>query len=85
MKFLKIIILNILFTVPFLNAQNDTLKGFVYDIKSGLPLSGANIKVVGTSTGTITAEDGEFFIGSLKSGLLKLEISHLGYETLPKK
>ena len=54
------------------------LKGVVVD-QQGKPIVGASVVVKGTTTGTITDEDGHFTIKA--EGNAVLNISHLGYES----
>lgn len=54
------------------------VKGAVVDM-SGEPVIGATVKVVGTSSGTITDLDGKFELSIAKDALL--EISYIGYAT----
>ena len=58
-------------------AQNSTLNGMVVD-ENDLPLGGAGVMVAGTSTGTITNDDGTFTI-NVKKGTT-LVISFVGYK-----
>lgn len=58
------------------NQQTRTVKGTVVD-ESGEPVIGANVKVVGTTTGSITDLDGNFSV-SVTTGK-QLEISFIGY------
>ncbi|ASO07003.1 carboxypeptidase-like regulatory domain-containing protein [Arenibacter algicola] len=45
----------------FAHAQNITVQGTVFD-DNGVPLPGASVVVKGTSTGTQTDFDGNFYI-----------------------
>ncbi len=56
------------------------IKGTITDENTGEPLIGANILVVGTSTGTITDFDGTYSLNVPESGK-QLEISYTGYTT----
>jgi TonB-linked SusC/RagA family outer membrane protein len=58
--------------------QVRTVKGAVVD-ETGEPVIGANVKVAGTATGTITDLDGNFTLSAPAGG--KLEISFIGYVT----
>lgn len=58
--------------------QGQKLKGTVVDSK-GEPIIGATIKLLGTSTGTITDLDGIFSLDMSSRGTL--EISYVGYVT----
>ena len=59
------------------HSQNVVIKGSVTDVNKE-PLLGVNIKVKGTSTGTITDIDGNFKIQA--SAKEKLQISFIGYK-----
>jgi len=60
-------------------AQNKTITGKVVDL-GGEPIIGASIKVVGTSTGTITDSKGFFTLSKATKG--KLLISYIGYKAV---
>lgn len=51
--------------------------GIVTDSSTGEPLIGATIKLVGSTTGTVTDTDGRFEIRAAKGATL--EVSYLGY------
>ncbi|WP_298395325.1 TonB-dependent receptor [Flavobacterium sp.] len=57
-----------------------TISGSVKDSKNG-PIPGANIKVVGESTGTVTDGDGKFTIKVTKKPPFSIEISSIGFAT----
>lgn len=57
-----------------------TISGKVTDEATKEPLIGANILVVGTSSGTITDFDGSYSL-SVPAGATELEISYTGYTT----
>ena len=61
-----------------LSAQ--TITGRVVDAKSGEPLIGATIKLVGTDVGTITDIDGYYTLQGRTSGTSYLAISYIGYQ-----
>ncbi|WP_418696574.1 SusC/RagA family TonB-linked outer membrane protein [Bacteroides sp.] len=58
--------------------QQRTVKGVVVDV-NGEPVIGANVKMVGSTTGTITDIDGAFTLSV--NGNATIEISFIGYET----
>lgn len=64
--------------LPALAQKNMTFKGVVVDT-TGEPIIGASVKVVGTTTGTITDLDGKFMV-VVPSGK-QVEISYIGYIT----
>ncbi|MEG1405340.1 MAG: SusC/RagA family TonB-linked outer membrane protein, partial [Alistipes sp.] len=68
----------LLITVTGVNAQTQNVTGKVTDA-SGQPVIGANITVVGTSTGVATDLEGAFVIKASKGE--QLEISYIGMQT----
>ncbi len=72
-----LLLLAVLALSNFAYAQR-TITGTVTDAESGEPLIGANILVVGTSTGTITDFDGNYSI-NVPEGATTLEFSYTGY------
>ena len=62
------IILHFLMSFPFvMNAQTGTINGKVVDANTGQALMGTSLQVVGTNTGAITDENGEFSIANQKN------------------
>lgn len=57
-----------------------TITGTVTDFDTGEPLIGASIRILGTSSGTITDFDGNFEL-SLPAGSNSLEFSYTGYSS----
>ena len=56
--------------------------GQVIDEKSGEPLPGANVLLVGTTKGAATDQDGKFFILNVPPGVYELSCSFIGYGTV---
>jgi len=52
-------------------AQTTGVSGYVYDLESGEPLEMANVKVKGTSTGSISDENGYFSFDVSSPGKLQ--------------
>lgn len=75
-SFIKIITL--LFSV--LSFAQTTVRGTVLD-NNGLPLPGANIIVVGTSSGAISDFDGKFVLTVDQDPPITIQVSSLGFET----
>lgn len=73
-------ILFVLFLGTTLMAQT-TVSGTVKDAKSGDPLPGVSIKVVGKSLGSTTDFNGKFSLKISQDVPFKLEVSYIGYET----
>ncbi|MCK0108086.1 TonB-dependent receptor [Flavobacteriaceae bacterium S0825] len=61
-----------------------TIKGTVTD-DSGQPLPGANIIIVGTSTGTMTDFDGKYTLTTSQTPPFTLQVSSVGFETQTKE
>jgi len=79
----KILLLILLLIYPvLLFGVTGRLKGRVTDLKSGEPLIGANILVVGTSFGAATDVNGEYVIQNLNPGVYELKVSFIGYQTI---
>ena len=74
---LKIIML---FSCALTYAQT-TVKGKVTD-NTGQPLPGANVIVVGTTTGTITDFDGQYTLSVNQNPPFTIQVSSVGFETV---
>jgi iron complex outermembrane receptor protein len=64
-------------------AQSTTVKGKVID-NNGIPLPGANIIVVGTTTGTITDFDGNYTLVVNQAPPFSIAVSSVGFESISK-
>ena len=62
-------------------AQNCEVRGFVYDKNTGEPLLYTSVKIKGTSTGSITDENGFYVINKLQAGKLTIVYSSIGYDS----
>jgi outer membrane cobalamin receptor len=60
------------------------VKGTVNDA-SGLPLPGANVIVVGTSTGVVTDFDGNFTLNVSQNPPFSIQVSSVGFQTLSQE
>lgn len=71
-----------LFTMLFCVASfsQTTIKGKIMD-NTGLPLPGANIVVIGTSTGTISDFDGNYTITLDQAPPFSIRVSYTGFES----
>ncbi|MFN3758217.1 MAG: TonB-dependent receptor domain-containing protein [Algoriphagus aquaeductus] len=83
LKPLVILLLVIAFQLltGFAFAQNGTIRGAVYDEKTGEPLFGVSVLVVETAKGAVTDFDGKFEIQA-NPGTYTLQISYISYSTL---
>lgn len=77
MKIFTLTLSMVLLTIGSLMAQR-TITGTVSDANTGEPLIGANILVLGSSTGTITDIDGNFSL-NVPNDTENLEISYTGF------
>ncbi len=77
MKRLILIAISLLFSA--ITFSQTTLTGTVKDGKSGEPLPGVNIKVVGKSLGTTTDFDGNYTLKVNQEPPFKIEVTTLGY------
>jgi TonB-linked SusC/RagA family outer membrane protein len=57
-----------------------TIRGKVIDRESGLPIIEARVQIVGTNTGAITNNDGNFVLNNVRAGSVSLRVSRLGFE-----
>ncbi len=63
-------------------AQNCSLRGIVKDAQNNEILPFANVKIVNTTIGVVTDNDGKFAFSNLEPGFVSLEVSFMGYKTL---
>ncbi len=63
-------------------AQEGTIRGFVYEEKSGEPVIFTNVYLKGTSYGASTDVNGYFAISRIPPGRYLLMVTYLGYDTL---
>jgi TonB-dependent receptor len=73
----SIIVLLMVSAVP---AANSSLEGYVKDAKTGEPLIGANIIIVGTSMGGATDMDGKYVIPVVLPGSYTIRVTYIGYK-----
>jgi TonB-linked SusC/RagA family outer membrane protein len=64
---------------PQLAAQGGTITGQVVDQSTQRPLSGVQITVSGTQTGTLTNQQGQFVLPNVPAGPREIGASQLGY------
>ncbi len=81
-----LLILSILFLVPFLSRaqeQTQTVKGTVKDLNSQFPLPGVNIILVDSDPfmGTTTDMNGQFKLENVPTGRQVLLVKYIGYKT----
>lgn len=59
-----------------------TISGRVTDAKTGLPLPGANVVVIGTIYGASADADGRYSVQKLPPGIYSLRVSMMGYRSM---
>ncbi|HEX6938891.1 MAG TPA: SusC/RagA family TonB-linked outer membrane protein, partial [Longimicrobiales bacterium] len=64
---------------PLTAQQTGAVGGVVVDARTGQPLVGAAVQVVGTNRGTITNDDGRFLLSGLDGAQVTLTVSMIGY------
>jgi hypothetical protein len=68
-----------------LYGQSQTITGYVIDKETNQPILGVNILLVGTGIGSSSDENGKFIINWTGSFPVKLNISHIAYETMERR
>ena len=63
-------------------AQTGSIRGFVYDKKTGEPVIYCNTYLEGTNLGSPTDLNGLYNISKVPNGNYKIVISYIGYDTL---
>ncbi|MGB5894272.1 MAG: DUF5686 family protein, partial [Ignavibacteriaceae bacterium] len=76
---LKTIVSFFLFSI-IIYSQTHTIEGFVFDVETSEPLSYANVRIDGTTSGTSANINGRFSL-KLKSGSYRLVFSFIGYKS----
>jgi len=81
--FTRLIILSLLILAFIqVNAQNGTIRGFVYEVETGEPIIFTNVYLYKTSLGAATDVNGFFVISKIPPGDYTLMVTYLGYDTL---
>ncbi|MEJ2502775.1 MAG: SusC/RagA family TonB-linked outer membrane protein, partial [Gemmatimonadota bacterium] len=63
-----------------LSAQEPgVIQGLVTDAQSGEPISGAQVSIRGTGTGTITNNDGRYLLSRVPAGRAEIRVEYIGY------
>jgi hypothetical protein len=66
----------------FGQASTGKIQGRVTDAATGAPVAGAQVRVVGTTLGNITNDQGFYFINEVPAGLQNVEASFIGYRAV---
>ena len=72
----------LLFTALTAVAQDNSIKGFVYEESTGEPMMFTNVYLKGTTFGSTTNENGYFNINRIPDGQYTLLITNVGYDTI---
>ncbi len=70
------------FVVTSMAAVSGVIQGVVKDAKTGDPLPGANVQIVGTSIGAATDLHGKYVIPRVPPGSYTLRVTFIGYKTV---
>ncbi len=68
-----------LITILLAASRTGLVSGTVTDATSKLPISGASVVLIGTSSGTATTENGRFVLGPVNAGKWRLVASHVAF------
>ncbi|HKL39979.1 MAG TPA: TonB-dependent receptor [Cryomorphaceae bacterium] len=68
----------------YAQAQNGTVRGFVYEEETGEAVIFTNVYLKGTTMGASTDVNGYFSITQIPEGQYNLTVTYLGYDTLSK-
>ena len=79
------ILLLVLLPVPLSAGTTGKIAGIVEDDKTGDPIPGATIRIIGTDLATQTDMDGEYFIINLPAGTYSVAVSTIGFQTIEKQ
>ncbi len=71
-----------LFSISAIFAQDNSIKGFVYEESTGEPVMFCNVYLKGTTIGSTTSENGYFNITRIPDGKYTLMITTVGYDTI---
>ena len=66
-------------------AQDNSIKGFVYEESTGEPMMFTNVYLKGTTFGSTTNENGYFNINRIPDGNYTLLITSVGYDTISER
>ncbi len=69
-----------LFAATALAQDGGTISGRVIDATTNAPIPSAQVQLVGTARGGVTAEDGRFRIPSVRPGVYQVRVLRIGYQ-----
>jgi hypothetical protein len=83
MKNIKtVIVFIVVFTAEFLFGAGGKISGKVTDAATGDPIPGANVLIEGTTMGSATNLEGEYFILNIPPGKYSVKASIIGYQSV---
>jgi len=85
MRCIFIIIVSLIISSPLFAGITGKIAGRVVDTKTGKPLPGVNVIVLGTHLGAATDENGEYFIIQVPPGDYAIKASMIGYRAVTKQ
>ncbi len=68
--------------LAFISRAQNKLTGSVVDAETNMPVAGSSVFITNTSLASITNKEGYFEIPDIPSGIYKLIVSHVGFETV---
>lgn len=82
-EIISALIVVLVMSVGFVNAQTRSrIQGTVKDAKTGEPLPGVNVLVVGTTLGAVTDLEGKYFVVNVPVGTYEVRASMVGYSSM---
>lgn len=79
--FLSIIVFIITSLSVTILAANSSIEGYIKDAKTGEPLIGANVILIGTSIGAAANTNGRYNIQNVMPGSYTISVSYIGYQS----
>jgi hypothetical protein len=73
------------FSLQLVFAQNNIVRGFIYDKETGEPIIFTNAYLYKTTYGAVTDANGYFTISRIPTGTYILTVTYIGYDTLKEQ
>ncbi|MGH7651217.1 MAG: SusC/RagA family TonB-linked outer membrane protein [Gemmatimonadaceae bacterium] len=70
----------LLASAPAWAQEDGTVSGRVTDPTTGVPIPSAQVQIVGTTRGAVTADDGRFRIAGVRPGVYLVRVLRIGYQ-----
>ncbi|HZE07749.1 MAG TPA: carboxypeptidase-like regulatory domain-containing protein, partial [Gemmatimonadaceae bacterium] len=65
---------------PVRAQESGTVSGVVTDPTTNTPIPSAQVQLVGTARGAVTADDGRFRITNVRAGVYQVRVLRIGYQ-----